>query len=57
MKAILDTLNERQSAWEEAHALATQDPSIDLAKTDGAQLVVDAYDTVRRIEPRIGTQD
>lgn len=37
MKAILDTLAERTQAYQEAYALASQDASIDLSKTDGPQ--------------------
>lgn len=37
MKAIIDTLAERTQAYQEALALASQDPSIDLSKTDGPQ--------------------
>lgn len=37
MKAILDTLAERSQAYKEAYALASQDPSIDLSRTDGPQ--------------------
>ena len=37
MKAILDTLAERTQAYEEAVALASQDPTIDLSRTDGPQ--------------------
>lgn len=46
MKAILDTLLERHRAWEEAHKLAAQDPTIDLERTDGPQLSFETYDTV-----------
>jgi large subunit ribosomal protein L47 len=38
MKAILDTLAERHTAYSEAYELAKNDPTIDLAKTDGPQL-------------------
>ena len=48
MQAIMDTLLERHKAWKEAHALGSQDPTIDLNKTDGPQLMVDAYDIVSR---------
>lgn len=37
MKAIVDTLAERTQAYQEAHALASRDPSIDLSRTDGPQ--------------------
>lgn len=37
MKAIVDTLAERQSAYTEAVDLAEQDPTIDLEKRDGPQ--------------------
>lgn len=37
MKAILDTLAERTQAYEEAVALASQDPTIDLSRTSGPQ--------------------
>lgn len=37
MKAILDTLAERTQAYQEAYALASQDSSIDLSRTDGPQ--------------------
>lgn len=37
MKAIIDTLAERTEAYQEALALASQDPSIDLSRTDGPQ--------------------
>lgn len=47
MDNILKTLDERQTAWEEAHELASKDPSIDLTVTDGPQLVQETYDTVR----------
>lgn len=41
MKAILDTLAERHHAYEEAYYLAQNDPSIDLERTDGPQLIMD----------------
>ncbi|KAJ4986776.1 50s ribosomal protein l4 [Stagonosporopsis vannaccii] len=44
MKAILDTLAERTQAYQEAYALASQDPSIDLSKTDGPQYTQLPYD-------------
>lgn len=34
MKAILDTLAERNKAYEEAYKLAKSDPTIDLARTE-----------------------
>jgi large subunit ribosomal protein L47 len=37
MKAIIDTLAERQQAYQEAYELARRDPSIDLTRTDGPQ--------------------
>jgi large subunit ribosomal protein L47 len=37
MKAILDTLAERQQAYNEAYKIAENDPTINLARTDGAQ--------------------
>jgi hypothetical protein len=46
MKAILDTLSERHSAYKEAYNLAKTDPYIDLTKTDGLQYGGQAYDTV-----------
>ncbi|KAL1606100.1 54S ribosomal protein L4 mitochondrial [Nothophoma quercina] len=44
MKAIIDTLAERTQAYQEAHALASQDPSIDLNRTDGPQYTQLPYD-------------
>lgn len=44
MKAILDTLAERATAYDEAYALAQQDPSIDLDRTDGPQYTEPLYD-------------
>ncbi|KAF2824550.1 MRP-L47-domain-containing protein [Ophiobolus disseminans] len=44
MKAILDTLAERQQAYWEAYGLAKQDPAIDLSRTDGPQFTEPAYD-------------
>ncbi|KAJ8116993.1 hypothetical protein OPT61_g1720 [Boeremia exigua] len=44
MKAILDTLAERTQAYQEAYALASQDPSIDLSRTDGPQYTQLPYD-------------
>ncbi|KAH6612091.1 50S ribosomal protein-like protein L4 [Boeremia exigua] len=44
MKAILDTLAERTQAYQEALALASQDPSIDLSRTDGPQYTQLPYD-------------
>jgi large subunit ribosomal protein L47 len=38
MKAILDTLAERHTAYSEAYELAKNDPTIDLTRTDGPQL-------------------
>jgi hypothetical protein len=38
MKAILDTLAERHTAYSEAYELAKNDPTIDLLRTDGPQL-------------------
>lgn len=43
MKAVLDTLSERQQAYTEALELAKQDPSIDLSRTDGPQFTEPAY--------------
>jgi hypothetical protein len=43
MKAILDTLAERQKAWQEAYELAHLDPSVDLRRTDGPQFTEPAY--------------
>lgn len=43
MKAILDTLAERQQAYREAYALARKDPTIDLSVTDGPQLLQTPY--------------
>jgi large subunit ribosomal protein L47 len=43
MKAILDTLAERQQAWKEAQELARHDPNIDLERTDGPQFTEPAY--------------
>jgi large subunit ribosomal protein L47 len=39
MTAILDTLLERQKAYDEAYKLAKKDPRIDLKVTDGPQLL------------------
>ncbi|KAF2996702.1 54S ribosomal protein L4 mitochondrial [Curvularia kusanoi] len=44
MKAILDTLAERSQAYEEAYALASVDPTIDLNRTDGPQYEQLPYD-------------
>ncbi|KAF1926349.1 uncharacterized protein M421DRAFT_422691 [Didymella exigua CBS 183.55] len=44
MKAIIDTLAERTQAYQEALALASQDPSIDLSRTDGPQYTQLPYD-------------
>ncbi|KAF2124939.1 MRP-L47-domain-containing protein [Dothidotthia symphoricarpi CBS 119687] len=44
MKAILDTLTERNLAYQEALELAKQDPEIDLRRTDGPQYTPSAYD-------------
>lgn len=44
MKAILDTLAERQEAHQEALALAKNDPTIDLKRKDGAQYTPPVYD-------------
>ncbi len=43
MKAILETLAERQLAYQEAFELAKQDPAIDLARTDGPQYTQPPY--------------
>lgn len=43
MKAILDTLAERQQAYSEAYELAKNDPSIDLSRTDGPQFSEPVY--------------
>lgn len=43
MKAILDTLAERQQAYKEAFELARQDPAVDLSRTDGPQFVAPTY--------------
>jgi large subunit ribosomal protein L47 len=43
MKAILDTLAERQQAWKEAQELARHDTNIDLERTDGPQFTEPAY--------------
>ncbi|RMZ73520.1 50s ribosomal l4 [Pyrenophora seminiperda CCB06] len=50
MKAILDTLAERHQAYQEAFALAQQDPEIDLAKTDGPQYTQVPYDALEEDE-------
>ncbi|KZM22979.1 54S ribosomal protein L4 mitochondrial [Ascochyta rabiei] len=44
MKAIVDTLAERTQAYQEALALASSDPSIDLSRTDGPQYTQLPYD-------------
>ncbi|KAH7379622.1 50S ribosomal protein-like protein L4 [Pyrenochaeta sp. MPI-SDFR-AT-0127] len=44
MKAILDTLAERQVAYNEALELAKRDPDIDLSRTDGPQYTQPPYD-------------
>ncbi|KAJ4319719.1 54S ribosomal protein L4 mitochondrial [Neodidymelliopsis sp. IMI 364377] len=44
MKAIIDTMAERTQAYQEAVALASNDPSIDLSKTDGPQYTQLPYD-------------
>ncbi|KAF9693930.1 hypothetical protein EKO04_007749 [Ascochyta lentis] len=44
MKAIIDTLAERTQAYQEALALASNDPSIDLSRTDGPQYTQLPYD-------------
>jgi large subunit ribosomal protein L47 len=43
MKAILDTLAERQTAYLEAFELAKNDPTIDLTRTDGPQYIQTPY--------------
>jgi large subunit ribosomal protein L47 len=43
MKAVLDTLSERQQAYTAALELAKQDPNIDLSRTDGPQFTEPAY--------------
>lgn len=43
MKAILDTLAERQQAWKEAQELARHDSNIDLERMDGPQFTEPAY--------------
>lgn len=43
MKAVLDTLAERQQAWHDAHMLARLDPDVDLRKTDGPQFTEPTY--------------
>jgi large subunit ribosomal protein L47 len=43
MKAILDTLAERHTAYVEAYELAQRDPDIDLSRTDGPQFTEPAY--------------
>jgi len=43
MKAILDTLAERQQAYTQAYELAKNDPSIDLTRVDGPQFEMPAY--------------
>ena len=43
MKAILDTLAERQLAYQEAFELAKQDPDIDLSRIDGPQYTQPPY--------------
>lgn len=43
MKAILDTLTERNLAYQEAYELAKQDPNIDLTRMDGPQYTPPAY--------------
>jgi hypothetical protein len=53
MKAIVDTMAERQQAYKEAVALARQDPHIDLARRDGAQFTPPAYVCDEEIEERI----
>lgn len=50
MKAIIDTLAERTQAYEEAHALASRDPSIDLSRTDGPQYTQLPYVRTARIQ-------
>jgi hypothetical protein len=43
MKAILDTLAERQQAYTEAYELAKNDPNVDLSRTDGPQFTEPTY--------------
>ncbi|KAF1843570.1 MRP-L47-domain-containing protein [Cucurbitaria berberidis CBS 394.84] len=50
MKAILDTLAERQIAYQEALELAKRDPSIDLSRTDGPQYTQEPYDPLESEE-------
>ncbi|CAO2652950.1 Nn.00g023610.m01.CDS01 [Neocucurbitaria sp. VM-36] len=50
MKAILDTLAERQLAYQEALELAKRDPSIDLSRTDGPQYTQEPYDPLESDE-------
>lgn len=55
MKAILDTLAERQQAYIEALELAKQDPQIDLERTDGPQYEQIPYDPFEADETTIDT--
>lgn len=50
MKAILDTLSERQEAYTEAVALAKDDPSIDLKIRDGPQYTEPVYVSLAILE-------
>lgn len=43
MKAILDTLAERQQAYTDAYELAKRDPAINLARTSGPQFTQPVY--------------
>ena len=50
MKAILDTMAERHTAYGEAKKLARDDPEIDLTRPTN-QLQQMTYDTVSALEP------
>lgn len=52
MKAILDTLAERQQAYTEAYELAKHDPAINLSRVDGPQFTEPAYVCMQNLSRR-----
>jgi large subunit ribosomal protein L47 len=60
MKAILDTLAERQQAYTEAYELAKNDPNVDLSRTDGPQFTEPTYVRMKccgKMRPANSAQD
>jgi large subunit ribosomal protein L47 len=49
MKAILDTLAERHTAYLEAYELARHDPDVNLLRTDGPQFTEPAYVRIKYV--------